>query len=147
MVSGVTICFDRQSASKADGLSVSWVETGDGGAFRIDNPNEPARVKPIAATELKKWIDSGKTFELFDVRPEEERAIAKLNRARALDAAGEKALAALAKDTPVVLMCHHGSRSRNAAERVLRDGFTQVFNLEGGIDAWSQQIDTKVPRY
>lgn len=37
---GVTICFDRSSAKKADGLRVSWVETSDGGAFRIENPNE-----------------------------------------------------------------------------------------------------------
>lgn len=147
VVDGITICLDRQSAKVADGLEVSWVQTPDGGAFRIDNPNEPARVKPLAAAELKKWMDEGKKFELFDVRTDEERDIAKVDRARALDVEGEKALMALSKDTPIVFMCHHGMRSRNAAERVLREGFTQVFNLEGGIDAWSQKIDSKVPRY
>jgi monothiol glutaredoxin len=144
---GVTICFDRNSAKKADGLRVSWVETSDGGAFRIDNPNEPPRVKSISAPELKKWMDEGKKFELFDVRTDEERAIAKVDRARALDVEGEKHLLALDKDTPVVFMCHHGMRSRNAAERVLRDGFKQVYNLEGGIDAWSQKVDPAVVRY
>jgi len=147
VANGVTICFDKQSAAKADGLVVSWVETADGGAFRIDNPNEPVRVKSLSATELKKWIDEGKKFELFDVRTDEERDIAKVDRARALDVEGEKALLALAKDTPVVFMCHHGMRSRNAAERILREGFTQVYNLEGGIDAWSQKVDSTVPRY
>jgi monothiol glutaredoxin len=147
VVSGITICFDRQSAQKADGIKVAWVETADCGAFRIDNPNEPARVKPLSAPELKKWMDEGKKFELFDVRTDEERRIAKVDRARALDEDGEKALAGLSKDTPIVFMCHHGMRSRNAAERLLRDGFTQVYNLEGGIDAWSQKVDSAVPRY
>lgn len=147
VASGVTICFDRASAKKADGLSVSWVESPDGGAFRIDNPNEPARVKSLSPPELKKWMDAGKKFELFDVRTDEERNIAKVDRARALDVDGEKQLLTLDKETPVVFMCHHGMRSRNAAERVLREGFKQVYNLEGGIDAWSQNVDGSVPRY
>lgn len=145
--SGVRICFDKASAKKADGISIAWVETPDGGAFRIENPNEPARVKALTAPELKKWMDDAKKFELFDVRTDEERAIAKLDRARSLDGAGEAALDALDKNTPIVFMCHHGMRSRNAAERVLRQGFKQVYNLEGGIDAWSQKVDTTVPRY
>jgi monothiol glutaredoxin len=145
VASGITIAFDRESAQKANGLVVSWVETPDGGAFRIDNPNEPARVKGLSAAELKSWIDSGKSFELFDVRTDEERTIAKLDRAKSFD--GTSDLGSLDKATPVVFMCHHGMRSRNAAERVLREGFTHVYNLEGGIDAWSQTVDSNVPRY
>jgi monothiol glutaredoxin len=38
-------------------------------------------------------------------------------------------------------------RSRAAAERFLAEGFRKVYNLEGGIDAWSQAVDPKVPRY
>lgn len=144
---GVTVCFDRNSAKKADGLRISWVDTPDGGAFRIDNPNEPPRVKAISAPELKKWMDEGKKFELFDVRTDAEREVAKIDRARSLDAEGEKQLLALDKETPVVFMCHHGMRSRNAAERILREGFKNVYNLEGGIDAWSQKVDSAVPRY
>ncbi len=146
VASGVTICFDRESAKKADGMAISWVDGEGGGAFRIDNPNEPARVKSLTAPELKKWIDENRKFELFDVRTDEERNIAKLDRARALDDDAE-ALRSIDKNTPVVLMCHHGMRSRNAAERLLRDGFKQVYNLEGGIDAWSQKVDSAVPRY
>lgn len=147
VANGITICFDRASAKKADGMTIAWVETADGGAFRIENPNEPARVKSLSAAEVKKWLDDGKAFEFFDVRTDEERRIAKVDRARALDDDGEKALRALDKKTPIVFMCHHGMRSRNAAERVLRDGYTQVYNLEGGIDAWSQTVDSTVPRY
>ncbi len=145
--SGVKVLFDRQSAKRANGLRVQWVETPDGGAFKIENPNEPARVKPLSVQELSKWMMEGKKFDLFDVRGEDERAKAKLDRAHALDGDGEKLLASLPKDAAIVLHCHHGMRSRNAGERLLRDGYTNVYNLEGGIEAWSQKIDPKVPRY
>ena len=46
-----------------------------------------------------------------------------------------------------VFKCHHGMRSRNAAELFLRKGFRKVYNLDGGIDAWSLKIDPTVPRY
>lgn len=145
--SGVTLLFDRESAKRADGMRITWVTTPDGGAFRIENPNEPARVKPLSAPELKSWMDQGKAFELFDVRGEDERRVAKIDRARALDAEGEKHLVGLPKDTTLVFQCHHGMRSRAAAERFVREGFTSVYNLEGGIEAWSTKVDAKVPRY
>jgi monothiol glutaredoxin len=144
---GVTILFDRASAKKADGIRLAWVDTADGGAFKIENPNEPARVKPLTAEELKSWMDQGKAFELFDVRGDDERSIAKIERARALDVEGEKHLLGLPKDTPLVFQCHHGVRSKSAAERFLREGFTNVYNLEGGIEAWSSKVDPSVRRY
>ena len=147
VASGVTVLFDKASAKRADGISIKWVATPDGGAFKIENPNEPARVKPLTATELKSWMDEGKTFEIFDVRGEDERNIAKIDRAHMLDAAGEKRLLGLDKTTPIVFQCHHGMRSKSAAERFLREGFANVFNLEGGIEAWSQKVDSKVARY
>jgi rhodanese-related sulfurtransferase len=56
-------------------------------------------------------------------------------------------LAELDRAVPLVVMCHTGSRSRRVAEFLLGNGFTQVFNLRGGIDAWSTEIDPQVPRY
>lgn len=144
---GVKLLFDKASAKRANGLTVKWVTTSDGGAFKIENPNEPPRVKALTVDEMSKWMMEGKTFDLFDVRGEDERALAKIDRAHAMNAEGEKKLASLAKDAPIVFLCHHGMRSRNAAERLLREGYTNVYNLEGGIDAWSQKVDTKVPRY
>ena len=144
---GVKIHLDRNSAKKAEGLSIQWVETKDGGAFRIENPNEPARVKSVTAAEVKKWLDEGKTFAFFDVRTDEELRTAKVAQAKQLEGGTGEALAATDKSTPVVFMCHHGMRSRTAAERALKDGFKNVFNLEGGIDAWSQSVDSSVARY
>jgi rhodanese-related sulfurtransferase len=56
-------------------------------------------------------------------------------------------LTELATDKPLVVMCHSGGRSRRVAEYLLGNGFTNVLNLKGGIDAWSTQIDSHVPRY
>jgi monothiol glutaredoxin len=91
-------------------------------------------------------LDRGEV-ELFDVRPGDERARASIPQARSLDAEGQQYLLGLEKDTPVALHCHHGVRSRAAAEQLLREGFTKVYNLEGGIEAWSRDVDPSVPRY
>jgi rhodanese-related sulfurtransferase len=48
---------------------------------------------------------------------------------------------------PVVVYCHHGMRSYSVCEFLVRHGFAQVANLSGGIDAWSCQVDSNVPRY
>lgn len=56
-------------------------------------------------------------------------------------------LAELDREGPIVVMCHAGGRSRRVAEYLLSNGFEKVFNLKGGIDAWSTEIDPQVPRY
>lgn len=50
-------------------------------------------------------------------------------------------------EAQIVCVCHHGARSANVAMFLESRGFTQVFNLQGGIDAWSRQVDPKVPTY
>jgi rhodanese-related sulfurtransferase len=47
----------------------------------------------------------------------------------------------------IVTMCHHGTRSRRAAELLRAAGFSKVRNLSGGIDAWSRDVETTIPRY
>jgi rhodanese-related sulfurtransferase len=53
----------------------------------------------------------------------------------------------LDREIPLVVMCHSGARSYRVAQYLLGNGFEQVFNLKGGIDAWSTEIDPQVPRY
>ena len=52
-----------------------------------------------------------------------------------------------AADQPIACLCHHGIRSLHVADYLVQNGFTQVVNLDGGIDAWSQQVDPSVPAY
>ena len=53
----------------------------------------------------------------------------------------------LDKTLPYVVMCHHGGRSAMACQLLSALGFQHVTNLDGGIDAWSAQIDASLPRY
>jgi rhodanese-related sulfurtransferase len=56
-------------------------------------------------------------------------------------------LAELDPEQPVACLCHHGIRSQQVANFLVQNGFTEVANLQGGIDAWSHEVDPSVPRY
>ena len=147
VVDGITFTFDAASAARADGLAIDYVNTPGGAGFKLVNPNEPVRVQPMSTLQLSRWIESKESFELIDVRTTGERAIARIEGSRLLDRDEEARLLALPRDTKLVFQCHHGVRSRAAAEHFLAAGFTRVFNLDGGIDAWSREIDPSVPTY
>ena len=53
----------------------------------------------------------------------------------------------LGADRPVACLCHHGMRSHQVASYLAQSGFSNVVNLQGGIDAWTHQVDASVPRY
>ena len=142
---GISLLVDRQSASRADGLVVDYVDGGDGG-FRLENPNEPPRVRPVSVRDLKAKLEQGEV-ELIDVRTPQEWATAHLAQAKLFDDQVRARLDQLDRATPLYFMCHHGHRSQQAAEHYLRQGFTEVYNVIGGIEAWSCEIDPSVPRY
>jgi rhodanese-related sulfurtransferase len=56
-------------------------------------------------------------------------------------------LAEIPRSQPVACICHHGARSAQVVAFLLRQGFDGVYNLAGGIDAWSTHVDPSVPRY
>jgi monothiol glutaredoxin len=110
-------------------------------------PHYASSIQQLSAPELKALLASGAAIERVDVRTDEERALAAIDGFRLLDRAYHDALLALDRDTPIVFQCHHGIRSQHAAEYFQRQGFTTLYNLEGGIDAWSLLVDRSVPRY
>jgi monothiol glutaredoxin len=147
---GLTVLMDRATARRADGLSIDYVEGGSDttrAGFKMQNPHEPPRVKQLSPAELKAMMDRGERFELLDARTPRERSIASLPGARLLDAEAQHWLTELPRETPLVVHCHHGGRSQAAAERFLGQGFQKVYNVAGGIDAWSLTVDASVPRY
>jgi monothiol glutaredoxin len=146
---GIIVLVDPDSAQRANGVQIDF-EAGasvEQGGFKVENPNEPAKVRQLSPAALKQMIDAGERFNLYDVRTPEERAIASIREATLLDDAAAREVAGLDKDTPLVFHCHHGGRSQAAAERFVREGFKRVYNLSGGIDAWSTSVDPNVPRY
>ncbi len=142
----LTILLDPMSAGRAEGVTIDVTDTPNGQAFRVDNPNAP-RVQQMSVGQLKDWLDARESIELLDVRTPEERAIAAIPGAVLLNETEAARIEGLPRDTRLVLHCHHGGRSQQAAEQFVSLGFSQVFNVVGGIDAWSQEIDPDVPRY
>ena len=143
---GITLALDPATAARAKGMKIDFVQTPQGMGFKIDNPNAPPTVKSVRAEELRRWIEAGEKLVLVDVRTPQEHATAAVPGFRLLDGDLTRELEARAKDAKVVFLCHHGVRSMAAAERYLERGFTNVWNLAGGIDAWSA-MDPSVPRY
>ena len=145
---GVALLFDVASAQKAKGLSIDIEETVQGTAFKIDNPNAPPPVGRMSPSELAAARrEAGSAPTLVDVRTSDERARALIEDSILLDDEGLKTVSSLPKDTKLVFYCHTGVRSQSAAEHFRAEGFTDVHNLEGGIEAWSRDVDPSVPRY
>ena len=113
----------------------------------MDESPRPARVEQISAVALKAWIDKGDPMTLIDVRTPGERDMAKIDGARLLGQPLHDHLMTLDRETPLVFQCHHGMRSQAAAQYFAKAGFRRVYNLIGGIEAWSQDVDPTVPRY
>ena len=144
---GVVVVLDAGSVTRAGGMTLDFADGQDGGGFTIENPNAPAAIEQISVEDLKTWIGSGDSFELLDVRTPAERAIARIDGSRLLDQTLHDELMQRDRNTPLVFQCHHGMRSQSAAEYFRSAGFRRLYNLAGGIDAWSQRVDPGVPRY
>lgn len=144
--SGIVVLFDLASAARAKNIVIDWVETVQGSGLSINNPNAPQPVHKLSVTALKNRLDKN-AITVIDVRPPQDRALAPFAAAQVLDESSESRLLALDKDTPLAFLCHHGNSSRNAAEYFREQGFRHVFNVEGGVDAWSNEIDPSLPRY
>lgn len=142
---GIEVHFDPGSARRARGVVIDWVKSMQGEGLSLSFPGSQP-VKPMSVETLKQRLDSA-SITLIDVRPAADRARAVLPMATALEEAGESSLAQMPKDTPLAFICHHGQSSMAVAQQFAAHGFGEVYNVEGGIDAWSQRIDPDVPRY
>lgn len=104
----------------------------------------------INVAETQELLNSGLPLRLIDVREPDEFAICKIERAELLPLSvfAEQFFNRLPHTGErILLYCHHGMRSMRAAEYLAKRGYSNVSSVEGGIDAWSQQIDPAVARY
>jgi monothiol glutaredoxin len=143
---GITLLLDLASAQRASGATIDWVSSIQGEGLAIELPKAPAPVKQMAVKELKERLDKGNIL-VVDVRPADERARAYLEESKLLDKSLMEELEAMPKDTGLAFICHTGNRSNVAAEHFRKQGFTDVSNVAGGINAWALEIDTSIPRY
>ena len=105
-------------------------------------------VPGISVQELKGKMDARDVFELIDVREPFEFEIARIDGAKLIPLGEIPGRAAeLDREQTLVVHCHSGRRSAQAVRLLKQRGFANVYNLEGGIDAWSDFIDPTVPKY
>ncbi|MCY7353744.1 MAG: Grx4 family monothiol glutaredoxin [Lysobacter sp.] len=142
---GIRLQFDLASARRAEGLTVDWADDQRGRGLIIDNPNAPPPIKAMSPDEVRVRVAAG-TLRVVDVRPGNERAMASINAPFLTLDDGLAPLQALPKDTPLAFLCHHGSRSAEAAEHFRELGYREVYNIEGGIAAWAD-VDPQISRY
>jgi rhodanese-related sulfurtransferase len=103
----------------------------------------------IDPQELKRRLDAGEAVRLIDVREPVEHQAARIEGAelipmrtvpdRLADLEGEQ--------RPVIVFCHHGVRSLRVVSWLREQGVANCTSLRRGIDGWSLEIDSRVPRY
>ena len=106
-------------------------------------------MQEITATELKQRLDAGEDIQIIDVRQPDEFAFAKIDGTKLIPL-GEVAarISEIDDSKETVIHCKMGGRSAQAIEILTRSGFKgNLLNLRGGITAWSNEVDPKVPKY
>lgn len=114
----------------------------------LPNHADDADVPTIEPSELEQRLRRGDAIDLIDVREPNEWEIGRIEGARLapLDAILET-LSTVNVQEDVVVYCKVGGRSARAVRQLRAAGFTRVWNLAGGIDRWSAEVDPTVPRY
>lgn len=107
-------------------------------------------IAQIAPAELAAWLaDTARPAPLVvDVREPWEVERCRIDGSLAIplrEIPGR--LAELPRERELVLVCHHGGRSQQAAMWLAGNGYAALFNLRGGVDAWASDVDPAMPRY
>jgi len=107
------------------------------------------KMQEITVTELKQRLDAGENIQIIDVRQPDEFAFAKIEGTKLIPL-GEvlNRMDEIDDSKETVVHCKMGGRSAKAIEILRQAGFKgNLINLRGGITAWSNEIDPKVPKY
>jgi len=105
-------------------------------------------ITQITPRELHERMVQGEKPFILDVRQDWELGICRLPDATHIPMSQIAGRAEeLPRDTEIVVMCHHGVRSQHVATYLQQLGFEKLFNLTGGIAAWSRDVDPKTPTY
>jgi rhodanese-related sulfurtransferase len=126
---------DPEADAGQDSSGAALAACMNSSPFEVD-PREAAR---MAANEVALIID---------VREADELAICRLEGAHHVPMRQiPEAAADLPHDRPLLILCHHGGRSRRVCEYLRAQGVANVSNIRGGIDAWARDVDPKLARY
>jgi rhodanese-related sulfurtransferase len=104
--------------------------------------------RDISVTDLANWRASAKDFVLLDVREPDEIATASIAGSLNIPMRDiPLRVGELDKTKTIAVLCHYGGRSARVAQFLGGHGFADVHNVDGGIDAYAQDVDPSLPRY
>lgn len=132
---GITILMDLASAQRAKGAKIDWVETVQGEGLKLDLPGAPPPVRQMTPAELQQRMNAGERVLVVDTRSEADRNSRPLEFARPLDAGLMAELKDADPALPLIFLCNVGVSSQAVAEHYRKQGFAEVYNLEGGVQA------------
>jgi rhodanese-related sulfurtransferase len=105
-------------------------------------------MKSISVVELKSRMDAGEKPILLDVRETWEFETCHIDGSVNISMSNvQKMLDELNTDDETIVICHHGMRSFQVASYLEENGFGNISNLEGGVNAWAISVDTDMPQY
>jgi adenylyltransferase/sulfurtransferase len=113
-----------------------------------NNKQENMELKEITATELKSMLENNKDIQIIDVRETDEYDICNIGGELIPLGTIPDSVDKISRDRQVVVHCHHGRRSATAIMHLMQnEGYSNLFNLKGGINAWSVEVDSSVSTY
>jgi rhodanese-related sulfurtransferase len=105
-------------------------------------------MKEIDVKTLKEMIDKGEDFQIIDVREQNERDFANIGGEFIPMNTVPQNVSKIATDKKVIIHCRSGKRSANIVQYLEQNHkLDNLYNLKGGILAWSDEIDPEVPKY
>ncbi len=105
-------------------------------------------LKSLSPAAVKKILDDEKNIRLIDVREEWEYKLARIENSELMPLSNfHTHIKNLSPEEKIVLYCHHGNRSFAVGTFLMQNGFSDVINLRGGINAWSEELDSSIPQY
>jgi len=105
--------------------------------------------KQITVTELKQMMEDADDFVLIDCREKDEFDYCRIEGSTLIPLSEfeRRATNEIPTHKQVIIYCHHGGRSEHAGVYLETMGYKDVVNVVGGIEQWSLQVDSKIPRY
>jgi rhodanese-related sulfurtransferase len=105
-------------------------------------------MKQFTVEQLKEYLDAGNKPVILDVREVWEYEICHLENSKNISMSLIPArLEELDPEDETIVLCHHGMRSTQVATYLESQGFNNLINLVGGIDAWAKSVDASMPKY
>lgn len=102
----------------------------------------------LTVVELKNLLETDQSIQLIDVREPSEWEICYIEGAQLMPMNSiSNRMADIDKNKKTVVYCHHGVRSQRVIDYLAREGFDNLWNLEGGIHAWAMQVDLDMLKY